>query len=1423
MRSPVEQLEFDSVQSACDVIDGYRHTLRDALSKTLTDAADLEHILRNIRVEAGVFLSLNRAFRKSSADFSAFAQRVCIPNSVVRAVTEGPIGIHRLYQHQEAAIEAILAGRNTIVATGTGSGKTESFLIPILSHCLTIPPCEGVKAILIYPMNSLAIDQLKRIGLAAKRCGVTVGVYVGQEQQEAIAGETLDDPERFGDLLTARQQMTAHPPDILITNYAMLDRVLTSSKHFPLIEKSANTLRCIVLDELHSYRGSRAADLSFLLRRLRHLCAGQAKPPVLVGCSATLADFDGPLAEELSLYIDDLLGVRDFAAVQPTFEPDEPWDVVEPILPPQDFSCLSSTIKDQLNDGLRLVERLTERRMTSLSLLPRGKESFVAASLRSTAVFRMISERLRESCANLAELENAIRVSFPAVGEHARNLLRSYLTAIAFANHFRDETPPLLDFRVHMFLRELGGQLKMCIFCHSYHPGEEDHCPDCCSPHLFFVYSQSPRKAIAQVRDKRLSPSLAGRKDGAAKRDYFVLIDPDGVSGGQRFQLDSPNFDGYLLSPDASGNVSLELFEEGGKLPRNAFVPLAPGLEKDPYLASVMVEMQRCRRGARSKLLAFHNSRQKAARQTLALRDTLISRFFEEFTRFATPTDGLPVDRVCGILSERLENHLKNSPIPEQTSREIQADFPVWFHRTLLSGTFGIQDLRLDGAFSGCPAPAGTTWNELEQQVLGIFLDERAIHDLRHSAVCPRHYITVCLRGAVTGTRIHCQPISNTDELGFRPVSLGARGATYSDPIQKIGYERIEEIIEGLCESGIAVRSNTAAGVLTYALNPTRLTLLPGPSVYRDFQTLFSDLYIPCDLHSSEISAEDRRRVETEFDAGSLQVLIATSTLEMGVDISELAKVLMIGVPPSDSSYVQRAGRAGRGGDRNAIIATLCINSRPRDNYYFHNPKQLIEPRIAPPSFDFRGDGVWKRHVNALVTGSNCDRIQNCANTWPLVSAERTEAAMQAFPKDFPVAQYLAEDFRSELEKAAAQQLSHNDLYSHGFLPRYGFRSDMVQVVDEEGEKLSGYIPEYAYQKLIPGRRSWVSGDEWIVTTKGKQIVPQHASGVREYGQVVLKRNVMDAEPEKDDEYAASERYFLTSQPFATLRSPIHICIDPSCEFLLVHRMTEPQTEAEIERNAAPRSYERGYVLTRQALIFRYPTVLFPGGNLKAALAAVTAALVKLLRLDADELSVVDDIRPAGSNRDNLAYVALYDGSGDGVFVAERATRLLPQAIQQAASHLEQCEFARGCPDCLRGFTTQFLAMDGVRDEALEVCRFMLGDGYLTLGNKDSLEERQCSPDDVLRVTASGSEVEVRIALSAWSRRLPHQGGNVFRLISAALGQLNGETKSVGIYCDIPYVVDALNGHKGIQKEAGTFNRCMFELLRFDWYKAFKG
>lgn len=142
-----------------------------------------------------------------------------------------------LYMHQEIAIRKLVEDkRNIIVATGTGSGKTETFLIPILNHLFRqkeqgqLGP--GVRALLLYPMNALANDQLKRLRKLLKNCpDITFGSYTGEtEQNESRAVERFKQMNPKEDLLPnellSRERMKESPPHILLTNYAMLEFLL---------------------------------------------------------------------------------------------------------------------------------------------------------------------------------------------------------------------------------------------------------------------------------------------------------------------------------------------------------------------------------------------------------------------------------------------------------------------------------------------------------------------------------------------------------------------------------------------------------------------------------------------------------------------------------------------------------------------------------------------------------------------------------------------------------------------------------------------------------------------------------------------------------------------------------------------------------------------------------------------------------------------------------------------------------------------------------------------------------------------------------------------------------------------------------------------------------------------------------------------
>ena len=222
-----------------------------------------------------------------------------------------------LYRHQEQAITRVAQGeRNIIVATGTGSGKTETFLIPILNHLLreeadrTLSP--GVRALLLYPMNALANDQLKRLRrILACYPTITFGRYTGEtEETETRAIGRF--AQQFGEQplpneMISRDRMRREPPHILLTNYAMLEYLLMRPDDCPFFDGETGAhWRFIVLDEAHTYDGASGIEIAMLLRRLKDRVVTSAVGRLrCMATSATLggqADFPRAAAFASSLF-----------------------------------------------------------------------------------------------------------------------------------------------------------------------------------------------------------------------------------------------------------------------------------------------------------------------------------------------------------------------------------------------------------------------------------------------------------------------------------------------------------------------------------------------------------------------------------------------------------------------------------------------------------------------------------------------------------------------------------------------------------------------------------------------------------------------------------------------------------------------------------------------------------------------------------------------------------------------------------------------------------------------------------------------------------------------------------------------------------------------------------------------------------------
>lgn len=183
-----------------------------------------------------------------------------------------------LHQHQRDAIEVARSGESYVLTTGTGSGKSLSYIIPIVDRVLRErgrADSGGVKAIIVYPMNALANSQ---VGELRKFLGHGYPDLKGPVTFERYTGQELPDE---------RDRILANPPDILLTNYVMLDLVLTRPDERQRLIRAATGLQFLVLDELHTYRGRQGADVALLVRRVRNAC--ESPQLQVVGTSATMS------------------------------------------------------------------------------------------------------------------------------------------------------------------------------------------------------------------------------------------------------------------------------------------------------------------------------------------------------------------------------------------------------------------------------------------------------------------------------------------------------------------------------------------------------------------------------------------------------------------------------------------------------------------------------------------------------------------------------------------------------------------------------------------------------------------------------------------------------------------------------------------------------------------------------------------------------------------------------------------------------------------------------------------------------------------------------------------------------------------------------------------------------------------------------
>ncbi|BBY36831.1 DEAD/DEAH box helicase [Mycobacterium mantenii] len=439
-----------------------------------------------------------------------------------------------LYVHQEQAIRRVADGRNIVVATGTGSGKTESFLIPILDSLVRERERGelglGVRALLLYPMNALANDQMKRLRqLLAEYPAITFGRYTGETEtdprraRELFSELNIDEPELPNEILS-RQEMRENPPHLLLTNYAMLEYLLLRPLDMDLFQSGADSKwRFIVVDEAHVYDGTQGAEIAMLLRRVRDRVA----PNSSIQCIATSATVGGDSnPSAVTKFASNLFGEpfewssddsarRDVVMAQRVQAPPGPY-----------WGPLSAADYETLVNAPETGNAVLEAAREAGWVRADSAETTAATALSHEKSFAVMRETLADGP------QTFDRVAAATFGRsHGSREGLAAMVDLASSLREADGTTPL-SARYHLFLRATEGAFT-CLSPSGPHVHLARHeiCPDCDAP--VFEIGSCKRCGAVHVHGTPTQEEgvlhLRPRK-AMSKGIWLVLGDHDGLT-----------------------------------------------------------------------------------------------------------------------------------------------------------------------------------------------------------------------------------------------------------------------------------------------------------------------------------------------------------------------------------------------------------------------------------------------------------------------------------------------------------------------------------------------------------------------------------------------------------------------------------------------------------------------------------------------------------------------------------------------------------------------------------------------------------------------------------------------------------------------------------------------------------------------------
>ncbi|MGC9384750.1 MAG: DEAD/DEAH box helicase [Kosmotogaceae bacterium] len=1065
-------------------------------------------IIHGSKLVNGPYIYLNRPFVKGET-INTFVDRLGLDPVLKQLFT-----YDNLHKHQEEAAENIIYGFHTIVSTGTGSGKTEAFLLPIVNEARKQKE-KKLLALLIYPMNALVNDQLRRFRTVLAGTGVTFARYTGDTPENYPEGvRRLKVPSKFnenqlkdaynGRLIPyeeclSRQEIRENTPQILLTNYAQLEYLLLRNKDLDIFRES--DLRFVVMDEVHSYVGELGSEVSCLLRRLK-LVTPNPEKITYVGTSATVASKDESPEDIVKRFGSRLFGVDSDSIKLVT----ESYVDIQPVK--SEYTPVSpENINSILKKMVEIVSNIPDHGTPGgdfYNLL----STFTGKSINENNAFEILNNntivrKLQEVLSKPTLLSDIISVMKTIEGRN--NITEEELVAEIYCYLLagllvRKDDEPVLRPKIHYFVRGIQNlkvsfnkgkkhisinnrdKIKKLYYLDMYGCAR-------CGQHYFVI-----PEAIQEQHDNISFYRPIFKDDEVIETDSPMIVLTDNIAS------DDVYYEGEdvwmcercgtvhtrqvkrCLNENCTSNDLVQLKRVLPKKTRLHCLSCGVSLGKPDIgennstnlirsvsneAVDIMILAQNMLNSVSEdseKLLIFTDNRQECAFQAGFIKErSKRFKFRDHLYAVLDENIALSIKDIAYDISKimRESGEEKQFEVENAKQRDYFRDSIEWFliEEFCMSRykTGSLENLGLaliDYGNIKSKSDFVQTWAEQldveNTEIMAIiqnFIDHmrkntgitHELLDMKKDDIRIREgYIKFSSWFGPEMYTLHSSPYNSSSNL---KSWISKRGKTYYQKFfekcfperKEYGDEFLEELWDYLTKQVILVERKDSK----YAINSEAIFIrknrksendLPhlyqcktcGMKTFRKTPCMVCPKHncdgkieeIPVDTsnynvkrylsgqrittinayeHSGQVRRYERERIEKEFksEKGSINCIVATPTLELGVDIGKLDMALMKNVPPTPANYDQRSGRAGRR-HRIAVVTTYC-GKGSHDSYFFNKPYEMITGAIKVPTFSLSNLPLISKHAHSAIT----------TKLHSLVSSDYDKALLEKYLPDY--------------------------------------------------------------------------------------------------------------------------------------------------------------------------------------------------------------------------------------------------------------------------------------------------------------------------------------------------------------------------------------------------------------------------------------